>query len=113
MHYLTKQEKLCLTVFFIIAFAGLFLQISFKKYPQLKNIVNIIDDEAFYPKLDVNRAGVEELKELPGIGAFTAQTIIDYRKQKGAITSLKEIENLPGVYPKNFKRFRPYLKVSP
>ena len=111
MIHITPQERLCVIVFFLIVFSGLLLNVTFKKYPHISNIINVVDDEYFYPKIDVNLATTQELKDLPGIGKYTAQAIISYREQVGIIASLDEVKNIPGVYSKNFNRFKPYLKV--
>ncbi len=49
------------------------------------------------PKVDLNRAGVDELKTLPGIGEVLAQRIIAYRRQHGPFQSLDELMNISGV----------------
>lgn len=112
MSYLSYQEKLCLIIFFIVVFSGTLYRAVVLKYPQVEDIVNVMDNEAFYPKININTATHHELNLIPGIGDYTATRIIDYRKQKGAIQTIDEIAGLPGIYPDNFKRFRPYLRVE-
>ena len=46
-------------------------------------------------KVDVNRANVEELRAVEGIGAERAQEIIEYREKYGRIAKLEELDALP------------------
>jgi competence protein ComEA len=63
-------------------------------------VVRLADDQApptspDQPKVDVNRANVEELRAVEGIGAERADEIITYREQMGGIRDLAELDALP------------------
>lgn len=108
----TNQEKIVLLTFAAVLSVGSGLELSLKKYPSLHDIVNFIDTERVYPKMDVNTASLEELISIPYIGAYTAEQIIEYRESKGPFTSLEEMKTIKGIKEKNFKKFSPYLKIS-
>lgn len=74
--------------------------------------MNVLESDALSRKLDVNKASLDELIALPGIGTFTAQKIIEYRKKVGKIKDLEELTERAGVRRDLYKEFERYLKVS-
>ena len=111
MFSFTKQEKIVLIVLALIIFTGSTLNYVFKKYPQLNDIVNLIDSHKIYRKVNINKASKEELIEIPYIGDYTARQIIHYRQRKGPFTSIEQLKSVKGIREKNFKRFSPYIKL--
>jgi competence protein ComEA len=61
--------------------------------------------------IDVNRAPVEELQRLPGIGPKMAQRIVDER-QKGRFKTVDDLRRVPGIGAKTLERLRPYVTVG-
>ncbi|MCX2726214.1 ComEA family DNA-binding protein [Thermomicrobium sp. 4228-Ro] len=47
--------------------------------------------------IDVNRASVEELQRLPGVGPALAQRIVTYREEHGPFRSVDELANVAGI----------------
>ena len=63
-------------------------------------------------RLDINRASVEQLGALPGIGPTLAQRIVAHRQQHGPFRSVEDLLRVPGVGPKTYEKIRPYVTIS-
>ena len=112
MFHLTKEEHFVLWVLISIILTGSFFNIVFKKYPCLKDTVNLIETDVLYPKLNINTAGEEELENLPFIGVYTAHKIVEYREQNGEFNQLEDVRKVSGIKDKNFEKFKSYLKLN-
>ena|SRR3989338_8337498 len=108
---LTKQERTVLVLFVAVMLSGSILHAAFKKYPHLYDIVNLIDSDVLYSKVDINTASLEELVGVPYIGEYTANSILRYRQSRGSFHNLEELKNIKGIREKNYKKFIPYLKL--
>lgn len=49
--------------------------------------------------IDINRASLDDLITLSGIGPALAQRIIDYRREHGPFRSVEELERVSGIGP--------------
>ena len=63
--------------------------------------------------LDLNRATVEELMGLPGIGPALAARIVAFREEHGPFTSVEELLQVPGIGEATLEALRPYVTVQP
>jgi competence protein ComEA len=64
-------------------------------------------------RVDINRATVEQLQALPGVGPVLAQRIVDYRKQHGAFKSVAELNNVKGIGEKKLADIKPWAYLGP
>ncbi len=62
--------------------------------------------------IDLNVANVKELQELPGVGAVTAQRIIDLRQKSGRFHRVEDLLAVRGISQKKLDAMRAYIKVS-
>jgi competence protein ComEA len=61
--------------------------------------------------VDVNRASLEELKAIPGVGPSYAQHIIDERAKK-PFERVDDLTRVPGIKERKLESLRPYVTVG-
>jgi len=64
------------------------------------------------PKLDLNKATVEQLDELPGVGPSLAQKIVEVRKMLGGYKSVDDLEEVPRMGKITLERLKQYVYVG-
>ncbi len=62
--------------------------------------------------VNLNSASITQLQTLPGVGASTAQRILDYRQKNGGFKKIEELMNVKGVGEKSFLKLKPMVVVS-
>ena len=62
--------------------------------------------------IDLNRASVELLDTLPGIGPALAGAIVSYRENVGPFQSIEEIQEVPKIGPVTYLNIRDLVTVS-
>ena len=63
--------------------------------------------------VNLNTATQAELEKLPGVGAATAKTIIEYRQKNGGFKKIEELMNVKGIGEKSFLKLKPLVTVTP
>jgi competence protein ComEA len=62
--------------------------------------------------ISLNKASVEELSEMKGVGDAKAKAIIDYREEKGGFKNLEELTEVKGIGPSILESNRPLLSLE-
>ncbi len=72
-----------------------------------------LGSEARRGRVNLNRATVEELEGLPGIGPAKAGAIVRWREEHGRFKKVEDVLGVPGIGPATLERLRPLVVVGP
>lgn len=62
--------------------------------------------------ININKATIQELDTLPGIGEATANKIINYRDENGEFKSIDEIKNVNGIGDKKYEELKSLISIE-
>lgn len=62
-------------------------------------------------KININKATVQQLAVINGIGEKKAQAIIDYRKTHGDFAALGDLVKVKGIGESTLKKITPYIAL--
>ncbi|MGQ9678777.1 MAG: ComEA family DNA-binding protein [bacterium] len=109
---MNEREKV--VIFFLTG--ALIIGIGLNFFKAIKRSRNIISDikvvtkEQFLKRgLDINRATVEQLEALPGIGPVIATRIIEYREKHGRFKRVDDLLNVSGIGPKRLAAIKDFV----
>lgn len=63
-------------------------------------------------KVNINKASLEELKQVKGLGAKRAQDIIDHRESNGKFKSVDDLKKVSGIGTKTIEKLKEYVTVD-
>lgn len=62
--------------------------------------------------ININRASLDELMTLPGIGEAKAGAIIEYRNQNGAFSKKEELMNISGIKEGVYNKIKSFIVIA-
>jgi competence protein ComEA len=62
--------------------------------------------------LDLNRASIDDLEALPGVGPKLAASMLDARQGLGGFRDADDLLAVRGIGPKTLHRLRPWVRAS-
>lgn len=63
-------------------------------------------------RVNLNRASLEDLMRLPGIGPTLAGRILAFRSQRGRFTKIEELVEVEGIGPIRYKKIKDLVEVK-
>ena len=86
-------------------------QTSQKKEEFQEGVEKVEKETEKIEKIDINKADIETLSKLPGIGPVKSKAILDYREKIGKFQSLIELIEVKGIGKKTLAKLLPYLEM--
>lgn len=84
-----------------------------KEYISVENGSNIIESsgKSKNSKININKATIEDLKTLPGVGESLANRIITYRTETGNFKAIEDLKNVSGIGEKKFESLKEFITI--
>ncbi len=111
MIHLTPQEKSVVICLCVITLCGSLVHVGLQKEIRVFDWLHTAQKKSFATTININKASMEELLRVPGIGPKTAEFILDYRTSKGKFTNLNPLQEARGMSPERYERISKYLKI--
>jgi competence ComEA-like helix-hairpin-helix protein len=108
MFDLTQDERRALAFLAVVVLAGAGIHLYFKRSAQRAGLVRA---QERLSKVDINSADKALLDSVPGIGARTAQRIID-RRQAGRFENVDQLREVEGVSDYRFNQMKEFLSAQ-
>ena len=70
------------------------------------------DEPAVSDGVNINTAGIAELKRLPGIGQKTAEEIIEFRSQNGPFRRRQSLMQIRGISEERYLNIRHLVRTE-
>lgn len=61
--------------------------------------------------ININKANIKDLEAIPGIGAKTAKSIVDFRETIGRFTTVNDLIGVKGIGKKRLEKIKPYVTI--
>jgi len=94
---LLDEDQVILYILSLLAIGACAWAYAASRWPQTKPVERLKAGDGIEYRIDLNRAGVQELKLLPGLGPARAARIIAYREAHGPFQRGTDLLQVPGL----------------
>lgn len=77
-----------------------------------EDLDNAADSGEYAGLININKADVSELMELPGIGETRAGQIVEYRRTYGGFSTKEDLKNVSGIGDSIYRKLESYITVD-
>ncbi len=104
----SKEEKIILLIIFFAFISGIFINFFFAYKQQIKEV----DLQKDFVKININKADIDEISKLPGIGPAFARKIIEYREKNGNFKTKEDIMKVKGIGIKKYEKIKNLITID-
>ena len=72
---------------------------------------NCIENDSADDKININKASIEDLMKLTGVGESKAKAIVSYREENGEFSSIEDIKNVSGIGESLFEKIKDSITI--
>ncbi|MGI5828340.1 MAG: helix-hairpin-helix domain-containing protein [Patescibacteria group bacterium] len=83
-----------------------------KIYVPFKGEEGVVLSEKKDNLININKADASQLESLPGIGPVTAAKIIEFREERGKLSSVEELLEIQGIGPQTLEEIRDFIVLN-
>ncbi len=117
---LNRQERFAAIIVILTLTCGLLALVTGHNRPGTGRAETLADgccegqqEADSFLRLDLNRATLDELVALPGIGPRRAEAIVKLRQERGQFDRIDDLLSVRGIGEKTLELIEPYVYVSP
>ncbi len=104
---------LIISLLFVAATAFFFVSAFTAHNSEYLDIEKFPSDKRIYKlRIELNSAPAELFELLPGVGAKTAQRIVEYREKIGGFKTIEQLQKVKGINKIMLERIRPYVYIA-
>ena len=108
-----ERDQIVLYVLGVLLLVAVAVRYGVGRWATAKDVRKLEAGDRIDYRVDLNRAGPDELDLLPGIGPAKAGRIVAYREAHGLFRSVEDLAEVRGISPAAVGQLRDLVTVGP